>query len=96
MILENVREVSVFETESFGVTAIVEIGAIGVGGIVQTYTPGQPVARGAEKGLFEFGGSTVVHVIEAGRVVVDPDLLMATAAGYETLVRFGTRLGRRA
>lgn len=93
--LENVREVSVLESESFGVVAIVEVGAIGVGGIVQTYEPDQPVARGAEKGYFEFGGSTVVHVVEAGRLELDRDLLEATAAGYETLVLMGSSIGRR-
>lgn len=93
--LRNVREVSVLDSQAFGPVAILEVGAIGVGGIVQTYEPGRPVERGAEKGFFKFGGSTVVQLVEPGRVEFDADLAGASARGYETLVRFGMRLGRR-
>lgn len=91
----NKRAVTVLETGEFGELLLVEIGALGVGTIVQTYRAG-PVRRGQEKGLFRFGGSTVVVLTPPGRVAFDEDLLVASEAGIETRVRTGWRVGRRA
>jgi phosphatidylserine decarboxylase len=88
----NKRVLTLLSTEAFGSVGLVEVGAMVVGTIQQTYRPG-PVERGAEKGTFHFGGSTVVLLGEPDRVVLDADLLAATRAGYETLVRMGTRIG---
>ena len=88
----NKRAVTWLETEAFGEIAIVEVGALVVGTIVQTFRPG-PVRRGEEKGYFRFGGSTVVLVLEPGRLRIDPDLIEASAAGLETRIRMGTRIG---
>jgi phosphatidylserine decarboxylase len=93
--LRNKRSLTVLETAKFGVLALIEVGALVVGTIVQTFAPGW-VERGAEKGTFRFGGSTVVVLSEPGRVRWDQDLLDATAAGHETLVRVRTRVGYRA
>ena len=70
----------------------IEVGALTVGSIVQTYERGL-VKRGQEKGFFRFGGSTVILLTEPGRIVPDDDLLDATAQGLETLVKVGTRIG---
>jgi phosphatidylserine decarboxylase len=90
---ENERQRSQLDTERFGTLAIVEVGALFVGRIVQTYAPG-PVERGDEKGYFQFGGSTVVLACEPGRVTIDEDLLRNTERGLETRLRMGTSLGR--
>ena len=43
----NLRERTVLETgDRAGRVCMVEVGALCVGSIVQTYTPGEPVARG--------------------------------------------------
>ena len=47
----------------------------------------QAVRRGEEKGRFEFGGSTVVVLVEPDKVVPDPDLLKNSQEGWETAVR---------
>lgn len=91
----NRRHVTRLETERFGLITMLEVGAMVVGTIVQTYRPG-PVAAGAEKGLFRFGGSTVILLLEPGRVTLDPDLHEANVAGLEVLVRVGARIGLRA
>ena len=91
----NKREVSTLQSAQFGELALIEVGAMLVGQIVQTYTPG-PVERGQEKGMFRFGGSTCVVVVEPGRVVWDEDLVRDSADGLETLVKMGTRIGVRA
>lgn len=88
----NKRAVTLLETERFGSVAQVEIGAFGVASIVQTYTAG-PVRRGQEKGFFQFGGSTVVLLLEPGIVVFDSDLVRDSATGLEVWVRTGEKLG---
>jgi phosphatidylserine decarboxylase len=90
----NKRSVTRLETAAFGELALVEVGALCVGTIIQTYHPGH-VARGQEKGFFRFGGSTVVLLAQAGRLELDRDLVEASAEGVETFVRMGTRIGRR-
>ena len=41
---------------------IFEIGATNVGSVVHTSAPGTEVAKGAEKGYFQFGGSAIATV----------------------------------
>jgi len=91
----NKRMVTTLSGTPFGPITMIEVGALTVGTIVQTYTPG-PVDRGAEKGTFRFGGSTVVMLFEPGRVILDDDLLTATADGLETFVTCRSAIGRRA
>ena len=77
---------------SFGEFWMVDVGAFGVGTIVQTYE-GRRFAKGDEKGYFKFGGSTVVLVMPAGAVAFDPDIVRNSAQGLETLVRCLERIG---
>ncbi len=91
----NQRDVTLFESNNFGRLALIEVGAMFVGQIVQTYAPNQPVKRGSEKGFFTFGASTTVMLIEPGRVILDQDLLDHSRAGLETRLLMGTRIGRR-
>jgi phosphatidylserine decarboxylase len=88
----NKRMVTMLSDTSCGRMVQVEVGAMTVGSVVQTYKRG-PVKRGQEKGYFHFGGSTVILLTERGRVVPDEDLLDATARGLETFVKVGTRIG---
>jgi phosphatidylserine decarboxylase len=89
----NQRHVTLIDSPRFGRVAYVEVGALCVGRIVQTFHPG-PVEAGQEKGYFEFGGSTVVLVFEPGRLAFDPDLIDNTKRGLETLVRVGEGIAR--
>jgi len=93
--LLNKRSLTLVESCEFGSLAVIEVGALVVGTILQTYAPGW-VQRGSEKGTFRFGGSTVVVLTMPGRVRWDQDLLDASASGHETLVRVRTRVGYRA
>jgi phosphatidylserine decarboxylase len=70
---------------SFGDFYLVDVGAFGVGTIVQTYS-GSSHAKGDEKGYFKFGGSTVVIVLPSGAVKFDEDILLNSAQGIETRV----------
>ena len=78
---------------AFGDFWLVDVGAFGVGTIVQTYT-GVEHAKGDEKGYFKFGGSTVILVAAAGAVRFDDDLVAHSAAGLETQVRCGEQIGK--
>ena len=49
--------------------------------------------RGTEKGMFEFGGSTVVLMLEPGRLTPDEDILRNSSVGEETIVKMGERIG---
>ncbi|MEB3329254.1 MAG: phosphatidylserine decarboxylase [Candidatus Sericytochromatia bacterium] len=89
----NKRAVTYLDSDHFGRVAIVEVGAITIGAIVQTCRPGR-VARGDEKGLFRYGGSTVVLLFEPGRIGFDADLVAEAEAGLEVRVQAGDGIGR--
>lgn len=50
--------------------------------------------KGEEKGHFEFGGSTVVLLIEKGKVSIDKVILDNTKKDIETIVKLGDSIGR--
>jgi phosphatidylserine decarboxylase len=79
-----------------GTVCMLEVGAMCVGSVVQTYAPGAPAARGAEKGMFRFGGSTVIVLYEPGRVRLDADIAERSRVETETRVRLGMQIGRYA
>lgn len=86
---ENKRVVTELITPDLGTVLIIEVGATNVGSIIQTMTPGQPVAKGDEKGCFKFGGSTTITLFEPGRVTLAPDLAEHSARQVELYARIG-------
>lgn len=89
---ENCREYTVLKTANFGDVTQVEVGAMMVGRIVN-YHGTYSFKRGEEKGRFEFGGSTIIVLVEKDRLVLDEELLKNTQDGNETIVKLGERLG---
>ena len=90
----NAREFTIMRTENFGDVIQVEVGAMFVGRIVNHHGKSR-ITRGAEKGYFEFGGSTIVLLIERDRVVIDDDILQNSANGCETVVKCGEKIGNK-
>lgn len=90
---ENNREYCLLHSRHFGTVLMMEVGALLVGKI-ENYHGAGTVRRGQEKGRFAFGGSTVVLLLEPGKVIMDRDLLKNSRDGYETLVRMGERIGK--
>ena len=87
---ENERQIVRCETD-FGPLWLVDVGAFGVGTIVQTYS-GEEHVKGDEKGYFKFGGSTVVMIARAGALAFDEDLRDNSSRGLETRVFFGEQI----
>ncbi len=89
---DNERQILACDAD-FGRFWLVDVGAFGVGTIVQTYA-GERHAKGDEKGWFKFGGSTVILVARAGALAFDGDLVRNSANGLETRVLCGERIAR--
>ena len=91
---ENHRMVTILESDHFGKIAMVEVGAFTVGSIQQRYQPGAHVAKGARKGFFQLGGSTVVLLFSKGAIELDADLCRNTRSDLETYVQMGDSIGK--
>lgn len=93
---ENCREYTVIESDHFGRLVQMEVGAMLVGRI-RNYHGACRVARGQEKGMFLYGGSTVILLLRPGAVRLrkEGQLLQNTAWGREVPVKMGQRLGRK-
>ncbi len=87
----NKREVTVLDTKNFGVAVQIEVGALLVGRIVNAQI--SEFKRGTEKGYFEFGGSTIILLLEK-TPQMDEDIIKANSEGIETCVIAGERIGR--
>jgi phosphatidylserine decarboxylase len=92
-LVENRRMVTRVDSPRFGTVAMVEIGATNVGRIRQMFVPGRNVTKGAEKGLFAFGGSCVITLFARGCVQFDEDLVEQSREHRETYAKMGDRLG---
>lgn len=91
---ENAREYCLIRTPHFGTLLQMEVGAMMVGKITNRHVGRMLVEKGDEKGYFEFGGSTVILLLQKDRAALDPVLVSNTKKGCETLVRMGERLGK--
>lgn len=92
--VENTRQITKLESDVFGSFRYIEVGAFGVGSIVQTCTCGEH-AKIDEKGYFKFGGSTVILIFDNAKLRWDTDLLENTRNGYETLVKMGMSVAKQ-
>ena len=89
----NTREYCLLKTRKLGTVLTMEVGALMVGKIRNYKKERCQVKRGEEKGRFEFGGSTVVLLLEPDKVLPDSDLIRNTLQGAETIVKMGERIG---
>jgi phosphatidylserine decarboxylase len=90
----NCREYTILRTDNFGDVVQIEVGAMLVGKIANHHGE-HTFRRGEEKGMFRFGGSTIVLLMEKDTAVIDSDILQNTADGYETIVGYGEKIGVR-
>lgn len=90
---ENHREYTLIRTDNFGDVIQLEVGALMVGKINNYHFRGR-VSKGEEKGYFEFGGSTIVVLLEADKVVIDEDIVRNSINEIETKVLCGEKIGQ--
>ena len=91
---ENCREYTVMKTENFGTIVQMEVGAMLVGKI-KNFHGRHASRRGEEKGCFMYGGSTIILLVEKDRIVIDDNILKASAKGIETPVVMGELVAGR-
>jgi phosphatidylserine decarboxylase len=91
---ENTRAVTLLETENFGTVAQLEVGALLVGRI-ENHPHGGTARRGQEKGMFLYGGSTIILLLEKGRAVLPQEYIDAAAQGLEIPVHYGQAIGTK-
>ena len=90
----NSRCRTLLHTAHFGDVVEMEVGALLVGRICNhTESAGASFEKLQEKGYFAYGGSTVILLLEPGRVRMDEDILTYSAQGVESKVRTGERIG---
>lgn len=92
---QNKREWSIFKSDNFGDIIHVEVGATCVGTIIQTYTPGNHVSKGDEKGFFKFGGSTTILFFKKDTITINEDILDQTNLNFECKVLMGETIGHK-
>ena len=89
---QNSREYTVIESPLFGPLVQMEVGAMLVGRIVNHEEEAQ-VKRGDEKGFFEYGGSTIILLLQKDKVKINPELLENSGHGIESPVKMGQVIG---
>ena len=90
--VRNCREYTIMNTDNFGTAAQIEVGALLVGKIKNHHSE-HSFVRGEEKGMFLYGGSTIVLLLEKDRVHLREEIFKSTESGEETDVLMGEKLG---
>lgn len=86
---ENAREYCTITMDNGAKLTMAEIGALGVGKITNYKKLDGKVKKGYEKGMFEFGGSSIILVFPKDSIELNEKFLKNTAEGYETYVQLG-------
>ena len=89
--VRNCREYALLETDHLGTVAQIEVGAMLVGKIHNHPAP-ERFERGDEKGMFLYGGSTVILLIEPGRLRIPEAAFALSAEEREIPVCMGERI----
>jgi len=90
---QNSREYTVIDTDNFGKIVQMEVGALLIGRI-SNIKEQTDVIRGSEKGMFEFGGSTIIILFKENTIKLDKEILDNTSNDKETVVRMGQTVGK--
>lgn len=90
---QNKRTLCTLTSPIFGEVIFMEIGATFVGAIHQTYTPFKAYPKGAEKGYFSFGASSLILLFPPHSIRFDQDLLEASQQHLEIRCLLGQSMG---
>jgi len=89
--VENCREYTVINSKTFGDVLQMEVGAMLVGKIANLHGE-KSVVRGEEKGMFLYGGSTIILLLEKDKVYIADKFFENTQKGEETPIVMGENL----
>lgn len=92
--IENAREYTSLHTKHFGDVVQIEVGALFVGKI-KNHHEEYSFCRGEEKGMFLFGGSTIILLFQKDAVKIPKDYEEQTKKGYEIPVKMGEKIGSK-
>ncbi|MBR7114048.1 MAG: phosphatidylserine decarboxylase, partial [Firmicutes bacterium] len=92
--IQNTRVCTEMQTSNFGTVTQVEVGAMLIGRIINHKSAGD-FNFGEEKGLFEFGGSTIIVLLEHDDMVFSEELRNAMLHNDEYPVHVGEIIGCR-
>ena len=84
----NRRSWCLLNTDHFGDVVQCEIGALVVGGI-ENEAGNKRICKGDEKGRFELAGSTIVLLVEPGKIEIRPEILQTLSQCEEARVTQG-------
>lgn len=90
--IKNKRYVSIFDSANFGKVCLVDVAATCVGSIC--YNDCEPRFM-AERGLFKFGGSTVILILKKDAVRFDNDILEQSLLNNECVISVGEKIGEK-
>lgn len=88
---ENSREVSFLKCKNLGDVCYIEVGALMIGKITNRKI--DSFKKGEEKGYFEFGGSTVIMLINK-EIDFNKKIIENTQNDIETIVKLGQCIGK--
>lgn len=91
---ENCREYCKMNTKNFGEIIQCEVGALVVGKI-KNHKYSFPVKRGQEKGMFEFGGSTIIVLVKDNQIKIRKDIAYNSVNNIETPVKIGEKIAQK-
>lgn len=88
---ENDREITFLECKNLKEVCYIEVGALLVGKIVNEKK--KEFKKGEEKGHFEFGGSTIILLINSD-IDIDKKIIENSNKDIETIVKLGDKIGK--
>ena len=91
---ENSREYTILKTENFGDVVHVEVGATIVGRI-KNHHEEYTFKKGEEKGMFEFGGSTIIMMLKKDIATINKEIVSTSSVDGEYRVKLGEKIGTR-
>jgi len=92
--IENKRTLCILDSTHFDKVIYMEIGATCVGAIHETYTPEILTPKGAEKGFFSFGASSLILLFKKNTIRFDQDLLTHSTEHTEIKCLMGQSMGQ--
>ncbi len=89
---ENERHLIAIKTDMLDEVIMVNIGALCVGKITETYNPNHWYKKGDELGYFSFGGSTIVLLFKKNLITIHPEIVNNSLMCIESLTQMGKSL----